>query len=74
MYINRLNKFYVINDIIFSFLCVLGTKKVLYDVSGKFPPNKLIAIMGPSGAGKSTLLDLISGYRFVESFLMLLDL
>lgn len=40
-----------------------GKKKVLHEICGKFPPNKLIAIMGPSGAGKSTLLDLISGYR-----------
>lgn len=58
------------NDIIFSFSSVVGKKKVLHEVCGKFPPNKLIAIMGPSGAGKSTLLDLISGYRFVESFLI----
>lgn len=39
------------------------SKKILNEVCGRFPANKLIAIMGPSGAGKSTLLDLISGYR-----------
>lgn len=39
---------------------VLGSTTALSDVSIKFEPNSLNAVIGPSGSGKSTLLNVIS--------------
>lgn len=41
----------------------LNGKQLLDNVSGRFLPGELTAILGPSGAGKTTLLNAISGYR-----------
>ncbi|CAH1400150.1 unnamed protein product [Nezara viridula] len=40
-----------------------GKKRLLDNVTGRFVPGELTAIMGPSGAGKTTLLNAVSGYR-----------
>ena len=37
-----------------------GDKQSLFDVSLKFPKNKIIAIIGPSGCGKSTFLKTLN--------------
>lgn len=37
----------------------IGGKKILQDVSYKFPSGKRTAIIGPNGAGKSTLLKVL---------------
>src|SRR4051812_1518502 len=36
---------------------------LLHEISARFPPGHLCAIVGPSGSGKSTLLKLIAGIR-----------
>src|SRR4051812_43533763 len=36
---------------------------LLHEISARFPPGHLCAIVGPSGGGKSTLLKLIAGIR-----------
>lgn len=40
---------------------LLGTKKVLHDVSLTLHSGEVLAIVGPNGAGKSTLLSIMSG-------------
>jgi len=47
---------------------IIGSKKILRDVSVTFNPGSLTAIMGPSGSGKTTLLNLISGHATVGRF------
>ena len=43
---------------------VFTKKKVLLDnLSLKFNPGEVIAIMGPSGCGKTTFLELLTGRR-----------
>src|SRR3954463_16596270 len=37
--------------------------RLLHEISARFPPRHLCAIVGPSGGGKSTLLKLIAGIR-----------
>ena len=45
-------------------LCVtLGGKAVLQDVSMRFMPGQVTAVVGPNGAGKSTLLTCLAGLR-----------
>ncbi|XP_054262940.1 ATP-binding cassette sub-family G member 1-like isoform X1 [Macrosteles quadrilineatus] len=39
------------------------SKEILKNVSGRFRPNHVTAILGPSGAGKSTLLKILTGNR-----------
>ena len=36
---------------------------LLHEISARFPPGHLCAIVGPSGCGKSTLLKVIAGVR-----------
>lgn len=38
-------------------------KTILENVSGRFSPGRLVAILGPSGAGKSSLLNILSGFK-----------
>ncbi|XP_055641523.1 ATP-binding cassette sub-family G member 4-like [Toxorhynchites rutilus septentrionalis] len=38
-------------------------KTILENVSGRFSPARLTAILGPSGAGKSSLLNILSGFK-----------
>ncbi|MDO6469076.1 heme ABC transporter ATP-binding protein [Neptunomonas phycophila] len=40
---------------------MVGTKRLLSDVSIDVQPGKMIALMGPNGAGKSTLLKVLAG-------------
>ncbi|XP_051175392.1 ATP-binding cassette sub-family G member 4-like [Leptopilina boulardi] len=42
-------------------------KDILNDVSGKFLPGRLTAILGPSGAGKTSLLNILAGRKRIES-------
>nr|XP_024215405.1 ATP-binding cassette sub-family G member 1 [Halyomorpha halys] len=46
-----------------SYTSPLSRRRLINDVSGRFLPGQLTAILGPSGAGKTTLLNAISGYR-----------
>lgn len=50
---------------VFISLDILGEedKSILSDVSGRFRPYYLSAILGPSGAGKTTLLNILTGRR-----------
>ena len=47
---------------------ITAMKQLLFDVSARFTPGTLTAIMGPSGAGKSTFLNVISGRASVGAF------
>jgi iron complex transport system ATP-binding protein len=38
-----------------------GGRRVLHDLSVRFPAGKLTAVIGPNGAGKSTLLSVCAG-------------
>jgi zinc/manganese transport system ATP-binding protein len=50
------------NGIVLRNLSVrLGRRLVLQDVTGRFEPGSLTAIVGPNGAGKSTLLNVLAG-------------
>jgi iron complex transport system ATP-binding protein len=40
-----------------------GSSEVLADVTARFRPGELVAIVGPNGAGKSTLLGIMAGLR-----------
>lgn len=40
-----------------------GAAEVLADVTARFRPGELVAIVGPNGAGKSTLLGIMAGLR-----------
>ncbi|KAH9542765.1 hypothetical protein CY35_13G024500 [Sphagnum magellanicum] len=43
-------------------LYLLGSgKKILSNVTGKFSPGRITAVMGPSGAGKTTFLNALAG-------------
>ncbi|CAH1397760.1 unnamed protein product [Nezara viridula] len=46
-----------------SYTSPLSRRRLIDDVSGRFLPGQLTAILGPSGAGKTTLLNAISGFR-----------
>lgn len=45
----------------------IGGRAILDDVSARFEPAKVTAIVGPNGAGKSTLLDCIAQLRRPDS-------
>lgn len=38
-------------------------KTILENISGRFTPGRLVAVLGPSGAGKSSLLNILSGFK-----------
>jgi zinc/manganese transport system ATP-binding protein len=40
-----------------------GASRVLEDITGRFEPGSLTAIVGPNGAGKSTLLNVLAGLK-----------
>ncbi len=44
-----------------------GAGLVLEDVTGRFEPGSLTAIVGPNGAGKSTLLNVLAGLKQPQS-------
>lgn len=46
---------------------------VLRDVSARFRPGEVVAVVGPNGAGKSTLLRLLAGLRTPWSGAVTLD-
>ena len=55
-------------------LCVtLGGQTVLSDVSARFRPGEVTAIVGPNGAGKSTLLACLAGLHKPDSGQVSLD-
>lgn len=39
----------------------VNNKRVLENVTGKFPAGSLVALMGPSGSGKTTFMNALSG-------------
>ncbi|MFL5256702.1 MAG: metal ABC transporter ATP-binding protein [Rhodopila sp.] len=50
------------NGIVLRNLSVrLGRRLALQDITGRFEPGSLTAIVGPNGAGKSTLLNVLAG-------------
>ncbi len=51
----------------------LGQKRVLDNVSVKFPARQLTVLLGPSGGGKSTILDCLTGLRIPEQGQILVD-
>ena len=40
-----------------------GERDVLHDITVRFDPAQLTAIVGPNGAGKSTLIGIMAGFR-----------
>ncbi|XP_043482367.1 ATP-binding cassette sub-family G member 4-like [Leptopilina heterotoma] len=52
----------------YSVECKKGNfKDILREVSGRFLPGRLTAILGPSGAGKTSLLNILAGRKKIES-------
>ncbi|HXA26687.1 MAG TPA: ABC transporter ATP-binding protein [Acetobacteraceae bacterium] len=49
-----------------------GVRQVLEDITGRFEPGSLTAIVGPNGAGKSTLLNVLAGLKQPRSGTILL--
>jgi iron complex transport system ATP-binding protein len=49
-----------------------GRRRVLHDLSARFPAGKLTAVIGPNGAGKSTLLSVCAGLLRPDSGRVLL--
>lgn len=41
--------------------CMLGSRRIIEDVSAEFRPGKLTIIIGPNGSGKTTLMRVLSG-------------
>ncbi len=50
-----------------------GSRRVLQDLSGSFPPGRLTALTGRSGSGKTTLLRLLAGLEAPDAGGILID-
>jgi ATPase subunit of ABC transporter with duplicated ATPase domains len=50
----------------------VGARHALEDITGRFEPGSLTAIVGPNGAGKSTLLNVLAGLKQPRSGTILL--